>query len=99
MKAALKDVTPDLAFWRPAAGRHSIAEIALHHAYYVRSVRAQLSGVTAEPFILEGEDWFELSEGGRLAWPRIRDEVDAQQRRLAAVVAGLAPRGPAPFGA
>ena len=66
LKAALGDVTPELAFWRPGPGRHNIAEIALHHAYYVRSVRAQLSGVTAEPFIAEGEDWFELSEGGRL---------------------------------
>jgi hypothetical protein len=93
LKAALGDVAPDLAFWRPAAGRHNIAEIALHHAYYVRSVRAQLSGVAAEPFILEGEDWFELSDGGRLTWPRIRDEVDAQQRRLAAVVADFAAGG------
>ena len=99
LKAALSDVTPELAFWRPGPGRHNIAEIALHHAYYVRSVRAQLSGVTAEPFILEGEDWFELSQDGRLTWPQIRDEVDAQQRRLAAVVADLAAGGAPRYGA
>ncbi|PYR18731.1 MAG: hypothetical protein DMF98_25380 [Acidobacteria bacterium] len=29
LKAALADVTPDLAFWRVAPGRHNIAEIAL----------------------------------------------------------------------
>ena len=30
MKAALADVTPKLAYWRPAPGRHNIAEIAIH---------------------------------------------------------------------
>ena len=32
LKAAIEGVDPDLAFWRPAAERHNIAEIALHHA-------------------------------------------------------------------
>ncbi len=32
LKAALADVAPELAFWRPSPGRHNIAEIALHHA-------------------------------------------------------------------
>ena len=56
LKAAIADVTPALAFWRPAEGRHNIAEVALHHAYCVRAVRAQISGRPAEPFILRGED-------------------------------------------
>ena len=90
LKAALSDVTPDLAFWRPGRNRHNIAEIALHHAYYVRSVRAQLAGVPAEPFVLEGEDWFELSAGGRLTWEQILETVDSEQRRLSGVVAHLA---------
>src|SRR5262245_37268560 len=34
LKAALADVTDANAFWRPAPGRHNIAEVALHHAYY-----------------------------------------------------------------
>src|SRR5688572_32055220 len=88
-KAALADVGPELAFWRPAPGRHNIAEIALHHAYYVRSVRAQLSGATPEPFVLEGEDWFEISDGGRITWSDILGVVDTQQRRLAAVITDL----------
>ena len=33
LQAALADVSPELAFWRPGSGRHNIAEIALHHAY------------------------------------------------------------------
>lgn len=90
LKAALTDVSPKLAFWRPAPGRHSIAEIALHHAYFVRSVVSQLSGEPPKPFVVEGEDWFELSESGRLTWPKILAVVESQQKALAATVRRLA---------
>lgn len=90
LKAALTDVSPELAFWRPARGRHNIAEVALHHAYCARSVRGQLSGTPPEPFVLEGEDWFELSDATRLTWPRIQSTVEAEQGKLAAVVADIA---------
>ena len=36
--------------------------------------------------MLDGEDWFELTDRRRLEWPRVLDVVDAEQRRLAAVV-------------
>ena len=89
LKAALSDVTPELAFWRPAPDRHNIAEIAMHHAYCVRSVRAQLSGSPPEPFVLEGEDWFELPNASKLGWPKIVALVESQQQQLAAAVADL----------
>ena len=84
------DVPAKLAFWRPGEGRHNIAEIALHHAFCARSVRGQLSGTTPEPFVMEGEDWFALADGSRLGWPKIREVVDGEQRRLAAVLADIA---------
>ncbi len=87
LKAALADVAASGAFWRPAPGRHNIAEIALHHAYSAHSVRGRISGGAIEPFILEGDDWFELSDEKALAWPAILEAVDAEQRRLATVVA------------
>lgn len=90
LKAALADVTPTLAFWRPAAGRHSIAEIALHHAYSTRAVRAQLSGQAAEPFVLEGDDWFDLIDDTSLPWMKIQATVESEQARLAALVAAIA---------
>jgi hypothetical protein len=86
LKAALAEVPAALAFWRPAPGRHNIAEITLHHAYCVRSVRGQLSGTPAETFVLPGEDWFELDDESRLAWSAIRDTVDEEQSRLARIV-------------
>jgi DinB superfamily len=86
LKAALADVQPALAFWRPAAGRHNIAEIALHHAYCVRAVRAQISGRPAEPFVRDGEDWFDLADEKALSWQKILDTVDTQQQRLATLI-------------
>lgn len=90
LKAALTDVSPELAFWRPASGRHNIAEVAIHHAYCSRSVRGQLSGMAPESFVLEGEDWFELSDSTRLTWPKIQSTVAAEQGKLAAVLADIA---------
>jgi hypothetical protein len=89
LKMAVAEVTPELAFWRPAAGRHSIAEIALHHAYCARSARGQLSGTPPEPFVLEGDDWFELPGQSKLDWPGILAVVDKEQRRLATLVADI----------
>jgi len=90
LKAALADVPAKLAFWRPAEGRHNIAEIALHHAYCARSVRGQLSGTAPEPFVMEGEDWFAMADGSRLGWPKIQEVVDGEQRLLTGVLAEIA---------
>jgi DinB superfamily len=87
LKAALAEVTPALAFWRPGTGRHNIAEIALHHAYYARAVRAQITGGPAEPFVLQGDDWFELADEITLPWRDVLTTVETQQQRLTAVVA------------
>jgi hypothetical protein len=89
LKAALADVSPALAFWRPAAGRHNIAEIAIHHAYYAHSVRGRLSGAKPEPFVLQGEDWFPLSGKDGLSWNEVLAAVDTQQQRLAALVSDI----------
>jgi len=86
LKAALTDVSPELAFRRPSGARHNIAEVALHHAYCLRSVRGQLSGTTPEPFVLEGEDWFELPDEKRMSWPQIRSAVEEEQQKLSATV-------------
>jgi hypothetical protein len=80
LKAALEDVTP---------GRHNIAEIAVHHAYTARSVRERLTGKAAEPFVLKGEDWFDLANESTLAWSEILELVTTQQRKLDTAIADL----------
>jgi hypothetical protein len=84
LKTALQDVTAKLAFWRPGSERHNIAEIALHHAYTVWSVRKQLAGPkgVVEPFVLPGEGWFDLPDQSTLGWPKILDAVSSQQAKL-----------------
>jgi hypothetical protein len=89
LKAALADVSPELASWRPAPGRHNIAEIAIHHAYYAHSVRGRLSETAPEPFVLDGEDWFTLSGPNALSWKDVLAVVDAQQQRLATLVGDI----------
>jgi hypothetical protein len=89
LKAALADVTLDLAFWRVAPGRHNIAEIAVHHAYCIRAVRAQISGTTPEPFVLDGEDWFSLPDHRVLPWPEVQATLEAQHRSLTTLIADI----------
>ena len=89
LKAALADVTSALAFWRPQPARHNIAEIAVHHAYYARAARLQLSGQQGEAFVLAGEDWFEVNDDRTLPWPKIHATVDSEQRRLSELVADI----------
>ena len=88
--AAIAGVDVATAFWRPAPGRHNIAEIALHHAYYQHAVRARLSSAPIEPFPLEGDDWFPADEGGALSWSAICDLCARLQRELKATVRATA---------
>ena len=89
MKAALTDVPAALAFWRPGTDRHNIAEIALHHAYCVHSVRGRLSATAVEPFAIEGEDWFALADGRPMSWQDITKLVDKEQSRLAELASDI----------
>ncbi len=93
LKAALEDVSPEVAFRRPAVGRHNIAEIALHHAFCIRSVRSQITGAPPEPFVLKGDDWFDLSDEGRITWPEIQTTVANEHERLSEAVADLGAAG------
>ena len=89
LKVALADVTSTLAFWRPRPGRHNIAEVALHHAWCIRSVIGQLSGGDLEPFVLPGQDWFEVPDGSTLGWSRITALIARQQKQLATTISGI----------
>jgi hypothetical protein len=89
MRAAVADVAAEDAFRRPQPERHNIAEIALHHTYFVRKVRSDLSSQAPEPFVLQGEEWFDLPNESVLAWRDIRSLLDTEQRGLAEFVGTL----------
>ena len=86
LKAALAGISGDDGFWRPGAGRHNIAEIAVHHAYCAHNVRAKLAGEPIEPFAIDGDDWFDVSQ---LSWPAILELVEREQQQLAASATAL----------
>ena len=88
MKAALGDVSAELAFWRPGKGRHNIAEIAVHHAFTIRSVRARL-GASVDAFPLKGEDWFALDSASDFSWKKVVDLVALEQKKLESAIAEL----------
>jgi hypothetical protein len=92
LKAALADVSAALALWRPASGRHNIAELALHHAFYTHAVRGRVLGAAPEPFPVsgaEGQDFFDVDRGSGLGWPAIVALVAEQQRLLAHLFADI----------
>jgi hypothetical protein len=90
LKAALSDVDSAGAFWRPAADRHSIAEIAVHHAYHLHNVRSRLLGEAPSPFLLAGDDWFALPAASDLSWSQIQDLVESGHRRVSEAVRDIA---------
>ena len=90
LKAAIAGVKKREAFTRPADGRHNIAEIALHHAYWVGQIESKLIGGAATSFPLVGEDWFELDDEKKLTWRAIVALVDASHQRLSRTVGEIA---------
>ena len=89
LKAALADVTPATAFQRPGPGRHNIAEVAMHHAWCVRSVAGQLGAAEGTPFALAGSDWFTLNSERDFAWAQVVSALGGEQERLERTVADL----------
>ena len=90
LRAAIADVSPVEAYTRPAPGRHNIAEVALHHAYWVGQVESKLTGEGAAALPLVGEDWFELTDESKLSWRAVVTLVDASHQRLSRTVGEIA---------
>jgi DinB family protein len=83
---ALRGVTAQQAVWRPAPGRHNIAEIVTHAAYWKHVVRRRVGGAR-DRFPLRGRNWFarETVADWRDAVRLLVDE----HRKLRATIAAL----------
>ncbi len=86
LRAAIAGVEAATAFRRPAPGRHNIAEIVVHHAFYVRSAIERLGG-SPDAFPFEGEDWFTLNDERAMSWSAVASLLDGLQSQLAEQVA------------
>lgn len=58
LRGAVRRLTAKQAAWRPRPGRHSIAEIVVHCAYWKYAVRRKLRGDARGSFRVKGSNWF-----------------------------------------
>ena len=63
LRGSLRGMTAETAAWRPEPGRHSIAEIAVHAAYWKYTVLRRITGEPRGSFPYPGSDWFPRPEG------------------------------------
>jgi hypothetical protein len=62
LRGALRGVTVPQLVWRPAEGRNSIWELAMHAAYWKYAVRRRLTGEKRGSFPLKGSNFFPQPE-------------------------------------
>jgi hypothetical protein len=100
LRGAIRRLSAEQAAWRPRKGRHSIADIVVHCAYWKYAVRRKLRGDARGSFPIKGSNWFpqpdDLSERD---WKQsvaiLCDEHSALRAAVAGLDAGLLMR-PAP---
>jgi hypothetical protein len=99
LRGAIRGVGARQAAWRPAAGRHNIAELVVHAAYWKYAVRRRLTGEKRGSFALSGSNWFSRPDPSEAAWRSDVALLMSEHRKLREVVAGLRdadlPRAPA----
>lgn len=84
---ALRGVSATQALWRPAPGRHSIWELALHIAYWHHTITQRLRGGAREPFPRSPANWPAAPDRpDEAAWARDRALVRAKHFEVAAVI-------------
>ena len=90
LRGAIRGLTPELASWRPARGRHNIWETVVHAAYWKYAVRRLLTGEPRGSFPLGGSNWWTRpEEPTKAAWRRDIALLAGEHQRLRDVVAGF----------
>jgi len=89
---SLRGLTAEQALWRPAPGRHSIWELAVHCAYWKSIVRRRVDAEAGERFPRGPANWPALPEpADDAAWKADLALLRDEHRRLRAAVATLRP--------
>jgi hypothetical protein len=93
LRGAVRRVTAAEAVWRPAPGRHSIAEQVTHAAYWKYTVRRRLRGDKRGSFPLKGSNWFVQPQPfGDGDWQRYVALLIDEHRQLRDAVMAFDPR-------
>jgi hypothetical protein len=92
LRGSIRGLTAVRAGWRPRPGRHSIAEIVVHAAYWKYAVRRKLRGDRRGSFPLKGSNWFALPDPlTEPDWRRCVELLAAEHRLLRDAVATTDP--------
>jgi hypothetical protein len=92
LRGSLRGLIAEEALWRPGQGRHNIWELTLHAAYWKYAVRRRLAGDGIGSFDRKPSNWPEIpTPADARAWKRDVAFLDAEHRRLRAVIADLTP--------
>jgi DinB superfamily len=62
LRGSLRGLTYDVVSWRPAPRRHTIAELAMHCAYWKYAVRRKLTGEKRGSFPVKGSNWLSTDD-------------------------------------
>src|SRR3954452_20585561 len=69
LKGSIRRLSGTDAIWRPGPGRHNVAEIVVHAAYWKYAVLRRLLGMKRGSFPLQGSNWFvREAPYGEQAW-------------------------------
>ena len=88
LRGSIRQVSTQQAVWRVRPGRHNIAEVVLHCAYWKYAVRRRIRGDKRGSFPLKGSNWFVLPK--KLSKQQWRDYVallDDEHRALREAIA------------
>ena len=93
LRGAIRRLTAEQAAWRPRPGRHSIAEIVVHCAYWKYAVRRKLRGDSRGGFALKGSNWFPQPDDLNERDWKLNVEILCEEHvALRSAVAALDPR-------
>lgn len=92
LKGSIRGISAKEAAWRPSAGRHGIADLVLHAAYWKYICRRRLLGEEKGSFDRKGSNWFTLPTPYTDAqWKADTKLLDETHRSLRAAIAKLKP--------
>ena len=88
LRGSIRGMSATQAAFR--AGKHSIAQIVVHCAYWKYTVRRRLRNEKRGSFAVKGSNWFALREPlDEAHWKQYVALLDSEQRALQAAVAEL----------
>ncbi len=90
LRGSLRGLKAAQAAWRPAPGRHSAWELAIHAAYWKYAALRRLTGDKRGSFARPGSNWLAApTPPTEAAWRKDLDLLADCHRRLRAAVASL----------